>query len=109
MRRPTGPVSWFGSCEAGQNSSRFDVLTERNIDGARIRRAAGLEFERAVLFHVGIAHHLERILLFDFGGAFNQIDRTLCRYFDVGIARQIDRIVTFDSVRLTISRDPAFS
>src|SRR5437667_12529683 len=44
VRRPTGPMTRLGSGKARQNASRLDILAERNVDGAGIRRATGLEF-----------------------------------------------------------------
>src|SRR5258708_7580722 len=45
VRRPTGPVARLGSGKAREYASSLDVLAERNVDGARIRRATCFEFK----------------------------------------------------------------
>src|SRR5260370_22952911 len=48
VRRPTGPVARLGSGKAREYASSLDVLAERNVDGAGIRRATGFAFKLAV-------------------------------------------------------------
>src|SRR5215831_8868749 len=52
VRWPTGPMSRFGSREAREDASGFDVLTKGNVDGASRRRPAGLELQRAILCNI---------------------------------------------------------
>src|SRR5882762_4996901 len=93
MRRPTGPMTGLGGGKAGENATCFDILAQRDIYSAGIRRASGLELERTVLFYVCVTHDLEGILVIYFGSALNQIDRACRGNLDIGVARQINRII----------------
>ncbi len=109
MRRPTSPVTRFRGSKAGQDAPCLDILSERNVNRPRIRRSPGFELQRAVFFDVCVSHYLKRISLFDFRGAFGQVNRTLGSYFDLGVAWQIDRIILADLVCLAVGLDRAFT
>src|SRR5437588_5270616 len=100
MRRPGSPVPRLAGGEAREYTSRLDVLAERDVDGARVRRAARPELERAVALYVRVAHDLKRVLILHLSGALDEINRGFGRHFNVRAARDVDRVVATDSVRL---------
>src|SRR6476619_515621 len=54
MRRPTGPVSRFGSGETGKYASGFNIFSQRDVDGSRSRWTTGFKFERRIFFDVRV-------------------------------------------------------
>src|SRR6185436_3875618 len=60
MRRPTGPMTWLRSRKAGQNASRFHILSEGDVYRPRVRRPTGFEPQRSVLLDISITNNLQR-------------------------------------------------
>src|SRR2546425_9167216 len=102
-------MSRLRSGKARENAARFYILAERDVHGARIRSAAGLESKRAVFFDISVTHDLQWIRLLDFRRTFDQVHGAVGRNFDLTVAWQIDRIVLIYFVCHAVTGDRALT